>query len=71
MSSISSLVEVGVLSDSLMLSFVKMISFGMFSMAVGERFEEFVLVRLVFSFLLWRCNNLRSIVLRVCCHLFW
>ena len=70
-SPISSLVGVGVSSDSLMLSFLKIISFGMSSVAIGERFEEFVLVCLVFLFVLWCCNNLRSIVLRVCCHLFW
>ena len=71
LSTISSLVGVGVLSESLMLVFAMLISFGMSSVAIGERFEVLVLVFLFFLFVLWCCNNLQSIVLSVCCHLFW
>ena len=49
-SAVCLLSSISSLADSLMLSFAKMISFGMPSVAIGERFEVLVLVCLIFLF---------------------
>ena len=71
LSTISSLVGVGVSLESLMLMVAMMISFGMSLVAFDERFEMLFLVCIVLFFVLWCCDNLQSIMLSVCCPLFW